>query len=136
MQNARILTGWKQIANHLCCGVRTVQRWEMAGLPVHRPKLTMREAVIAFAEELDAWMEAGPVRIDMIRDLQAKVASLEVEVRALKSMLAKCETAASNKQMRIRAQEMREHATDMSKATSRQREELHAQRRAGLWKSK
>jgi len=32
-----ILSGWKEIASYLHCGVRTVQRWEMDGLPIRRP---------------------------------------------------------------------------------------------------
>jgi hypothetical protein len=35
-----VLNGWKEIARHFRCGVRTVQRWEHLGLglPVHRPR--------------------------------------------------------------------------------------------------
>jgi hypothetical protein len=52
----RILNGWKQIAAHLNQGVRTVQRWEVIGLPVHRLRGT-NSPVIAFAEELNDWAE-------------------------------------------------------------------------------
>lgn len=59
----RILNGWKEIGAYLGRGVRTVQRWEtQAGLPVHRPKGRNRSAVLAFAEELDAWLLQTPVR--------------------------------------------------------------------------
>jgi len=34
-----ILSGWKEIASYLHCGVRTVQRWEVDGLPIYRPAL-------------------------------------------------------------------------------------------------
>ena len=34
----RLLSGWKEIATHMNHGVRTVQRWEIIGLPVHRTK--------------------------------------------------------------------------------------------------
>lgn len=88
--NVQIFTGWKEIANHMNHGVRTVQRWELVGLPVHRPKLLgSATAVIAFAEELDAWMEIAPIRADVVRDLQSKIDSLETEVRALRSELAR-----------------------------------------------
>jgi hypothetical protein len=100
----RILTGWKEISSHLRYGVRTVQRWELIGLPIHRLKsVTRGGAVVAFAEELDAWMESMPVRVDTIRDLHARIASLETEARALKNQLA----FNRNLGMRERAQEMK-----------------------------
>jgi cell division protein ZapA (FtsZ GTPase activity inhibitor) len=56
-----VLNSWKEIAAHLGRGVRTVQRWEHdLGLPVRRPRGTSRSAVVAFAEELDAWLRSAP----------------------------------------------------------------------------
>jgi hypothetical protein len=53
----RILNGWKEISAHLERGTRTAQRWEMQfGMPVHRPASKPRTAVVAFADELDAWL--------------------------------------------------------------------------------
>ena len=58
-----ILNSWKEIANYLGRGVRTVQRWERdLGLPIHRPKGKDRSAVLAFPEELNAWLQKTPVR--------------------------------------------------------------------------
>lgn len=58
-----ILNSWKEIAAYLGRGVRTVQRWESdLGLPVHRPKGKDRSAVVAIAEELDAWLLHTPIR--------------------------------------------------------------------------
>jgi hypothetical protein len=58
-----ILNSWKEIANYLGRGVRTVQRWERdLGLPVHRPKGKDRSAVLAFPEELNAWLQGTPIR--------------------------------------------------------------------------
>ena len=58
-----ILNSWKEIANYLGRGVRTVQRWERdLGLPVHRPKGKDRSAVVAFPEELNTWLQQTPVR--------------------------------------------------------------------------
>ena len=34
--NLQVVIGWKGIAKYLGSGVRTVQRWELIGLPVHR----------------------------------------------------------------------------------------------------
>ena len=58
-----ILNSWKEIANYLGRGVRTVQRWERdLGLPIHRPKGKDRSAVLAFPEELNQWLQKTPVR--------------------------------------------------------------------------
>lgn len=55
-----ILNGWKEIANHLGRGVRTIQRWESLGLPVRRPNRKDRSAVCAFSEEIDEWLRSAP----------------------------------------------------------------------------
>src|SRR5215467_7164342 len=58
-----ILTGWKEIANHLHRGVRTVQRYERDfGLPIRRPAAKRGSAVIATTVELDAWVTASSIR--------------------------------------------------------------------------
>jgi hypothetical protein len=51
-----ILTGWKEISKHLRYGVRTVQRWELNGLPVKRVNNSPRSPVVADSEELDGWI--------------------------------------------------------------------------------
>jgi len=59
--NRRILNGWKQISQHLDRGVRTAQRWEsQLGMPVHRPALKDRSAVVAFSDELELWLCRSP----------------------------------------------------------------------------
>src|SRR5215469_18199993 len=58
-----ILSGWKEIANHLGKGVRTVQRYERKlGLPIRRPSGKSIGSVIATVAELDAWVTASPIR--------------------------------------------------------------------------
>jgi hypothetical protein len=53
----KILNGWKEISRHIGRSVRTVQRWELQlGLPVYRPALKDRSAVVAFSDELDRWI--------------------------------------------------------------------------------
>jgi hypothetical protein len=53
----QILSGWKEISNHIERGVRTAQRWEsLLGMPVHRPALKNRSAVVAFSDELESWL--------------------------------------------------------------------------------
>jgi hypothetical protein len=58
--NPRLLTCWKDIANYLGKGVRTVQRWETEfGLPVRRPAgVNHKSAVLAHTRDLDAWVES------------------------------------------------------------------------------
>ena len=51
-----VLGSWKEIADYLGKGVRTVQRWERcSGLPVHRPSGSSKGVVLAFPAELDRW---------------------------------------------------------------------------------
>jgi hypothetical protein len=61
--STHVLSGWKDIANYLGKGVRTVQRYEAdLGLPVRRPAGRVRGSVVATKLELDAWVAASPVR--------------------------------------------------------------------------
>jgi len=84
------VSGWKEIAKYLDHGVRTVQRWETIGLPIRRPHGSSRTCVIAFTEELDAWLHAAPLHsADEVAGLKAKVLALEAEVASLKSALEK-----------------------------------------------
>lgn len=51
-----VLGSWKEIANYLGKGVRTVQRWERHwDLPVHRPSGSSKGVVLAFPSELEKW---------------------------------------------------------------------------------
>ncbi len=55
--NRKILNSWKDVANYLGRGVRTVQRYEEKfGLPVRRVSGRDRASVMAFSDELDAWL--------------------------------------------------------------------------------
>lgn len=61
--SSQIFSGWKDIANYLGKGVRTVQRYEgELRLPVRRPAGKMRGSVVATKDELDAWVKASPIR--------------------------------------------------------------------------
>jgi hypothetical protein len=54
---SELLTSWKEIANYLGKGVRTVQRWEQQfGLPVRRPNEKAKGIVHATRDELDHWL--------------------------------------------------------------------------------
>jgi len=59
----QFLSGWKEIANYLGKGVRTVQRYErQLGLPVRRPAGKPWGSVVATKAELDGWVSASPIR--------------------------------------------------------------------------
>lgn len=63
-----IFSGWKEIANYLGKGVRTVQRYERElGLPIHRPSGKSAGAVIATKAELDGWVNASPTQVGSMR---------------------------------------------------------------------
>lgn len=52
-----VFTSWKEIANYMGKGVRTVQRWEQDfGLPVRRPSGSQKRAILARPRDLDAWV--------------------------------------------------------------------------------
>jgi hypothetical protein len=53
-----LLHGWKEISTYLHLTVRTAQRWEKAGLPVHRAYDSRRSPVIASVSELDFWVRS------------------------------------------------------------------------------
>lgn len=62
-ETPQFLSGWKEIANFLGMGVRTVQRYERElGLPVRRPAGKVRGSVVSVKAELDGWVKASPIR--------------------------------------------------------------------------
>jgi hypothetical protein len=100
----RILNGWKEISNHIERGVRTAQRWEaLLGMPVHRPALKDRSAVVAFTDELDGWITRNVLHTpdangegrdealarlqDNMSSLARHTAELEAQTKALQEQL-------------------------------------------------
>lgn len=84
----QLLNGWKEIANYMDRGIRTVQRWEAIGLPVRRVEKNRRAPVIALADDLDAWARSLHVPLlDRIEELRATISSLEAQIRSLKRQL-------------------------------------------------
>jgi hypothetical protein len=84
----QVLSGWKEIANYMHQGVRTVQRWEMIGLPVRRVTDRGRSPVIAFAEDLEVWTRSLHVPLlDRIDELKATISSLEAQICSLRRQL-------------------------------------------------
>ncbi len=72
-----VLTSWKEIAQYLGKGVRTVQRWEQRfGLPVRRPLgAGHKSTVLARREDLDHWMNSAWGRRAKADDLAADIRS-------------------------------------------------------------
>jgi hypothetical protein len=100
----QILNGWKEISNYIERGVRTAQRWEaLLGMPVYRPAMKDRSAVVAFSDELDSWIsrttsdtrdansKANKEALARVRDnvsaLGRHTAELSSQTRALQEQL-------------------------------------------------
>jgi hypothetical protein len=96
----RILSSWKEIANYLGKGVRTVQRWEgTIGLPVRRPTAGNSSIVLAYTAEIDEWLNQATSHLADVRDaellrLRKTNAELQQEVATLK---ARCEELESER---------------------------------------
>lgn len=57
-----VLTSWKEIAQYVGSGVRTVQRWEQDfGFPVRRPKTPVKKAILARPCDIDRWLREAPI---------------------------------------------------------------------------
>jgi hypothetical protein len=79
----QFLSGWKEIANYLGKGVRTVQRYERElGFPVRRPAGKSHAAVIATKTEIDAWVAASPIR----DEFQLSMAQTNSQMAALENI--------------------------------------------------
>jgi len=67
----RVLNGWKEIANYLGRGIRTAQRYEeQLNLPVGRVQGKLRGSVIAFPNDLDAWLKQSCTRDARLTNIQ------------------------------------------------------------------
>lgn len=106
--SVRTFQSWKEIAQYVGRGVRTVQRWEAFGLPVHRPAGRERSAVFAMEHELDAWMQQTKTQsshaqngdgdhtlIDRIQELENEVRELREQIAALNGSRSYTQTLAA-----------------------------------------
>ena len=57
------LDSWKAIARHLRRDVRTVQRWQLHGLPVYRLQHHKHGSVYAYRSEIDLWWTSRQPRV-------------------------------------------------------------------------
>ena len=86
-----ILSGWKEIAQYLRCGVRTAQRWQSKGLPVRRAYPGPRAPVLAVSEEIDVWRGAGTFPVHRkdpyTREIVMRSQALRAQVRQSRETL-------------------------------------------------
>jgi hypothetical protein len=115
----QILNSWKEIAQYLNRGVRTVQRWESElGLPVRRPRGRRRSAVIAMRSEIDQWLNRCPL------EAREQVAVPESAIlRAEEPALLKTRIGQEN--LKLRAEEENLTVSDLILASRVLREDLH-----------
>ena len=85
-----VLTSWKEIAQYVGKGVRTVQRWEaQLGFPVRRKSEHAKGSIIAFSEEIDSWLNSTfSSHPDEIKTLLQEVIRLSAENEELRQQLA------------------------------------------------
>jgi len=125
----QFLSGWKDIANYLGKGVRTVQRYERQfGLPVRRPAGKPWGSVVATKAELDGWVQASPIReVLRLRDPEPVYASMKHSIEAGLSQM-----------MRLRDQ-MYELRSEVRQSVSSLRSTVHTLQGAvsfDAWKAK
>jgi len=97
---SEILNSWKEVAEYLGRGTRTVQRWEQdLGLPVRRPRGKRHSAVMALRQDLDTWVrnrpqinhqESGPIpwECSAIRETIRTSRGLRTQSRQLRTELS------------------------------------------------
>jgi hypothetical protein len=83
-----VLTSWKEIAQYLGKGVRTVQRWEAdMGLPIRRPSENVQGIVFALPGEINAWIHSQRGGESELTALRRKVADLERQNSLLRAQV-------------------------------------------------
>src|SRR5437588_5405973 len=108
MSSQAVLNSWKEIAEYVGRGVRTLQRWEQFyGFPVHRPAGNHKSAVFAVPAEVDEWLRTRPMHMQnetngsagaseeleselvtlraVVKDLAARMERIERELQAFKT---------------------------------------------------
>ena len=108
MSSQAVLNSWKEIAEYVGRGVRTLQRWEQFySFPVHRPAGNHKSAVFAVPAEVDEWLRTRPTHMQsevdghggaseeleselatlrtVVKDLGGRVERLERELQAFKT---------------------------------------------------
>jgi len=122
---AQVLSGWKDIANYLGKGVRTVQRYEQElALPVRRPAGRSAGSVVATKAELDAWICASPIRETFDRTKPPAVSQCANFAAALKEGIAEMkrlreEMLALRSELKSQLYALRNHVGNLRVETKR-----------------
>lgn len=123
-----ILNGWKEIANYLGRGVRTVQRWERLGLPLHRPNSRLRSAVVTTSEELDGWLARCKDGRPEVGEANRFAPDWRVDISA--GMTRANALTVELERFRIANQTMREKLTEMRSQSRILRDRCHVRNQA------
>jgi len=124
-----ILSGWKEIANYMGKGVRTVQRYErLLGLPVRRPAGKPWGSVVATKAEIDAWVGASPIRegLQLLRPATGSSLTTWADVQGGAAEMKKLA-----KQMLDLRRELRDSVRLLRESVRDVRAELNGTRRIG-----
>lgn len=120
---AQFMSGWKDIARYLDKGVRTVQRYEREfGLPVRRPAGKPRGSVVATKAEIEAWVNASPIRETYRlspRPMEISVASLaQIQAGINEMMRLRDQMAQLRSEVRASVRVLRESVGDLEQQVS------------------
>jgi phage terminase Nu1 subunit (DNA packaging protein) len=100
MSSQAVLNSWKEIAEYVGRGVRTLQRWEQFySFPVHRPAGNHKSAVFAVPTEVDEWLRTRPMHVQnennrnagANEELQSELATLKTLVKDLTTRMERAE---------------------------------------------
>jgi hypothetical protein len=100
--NREVFSGWKDIANYLGKGVRTVERYERTlKLPIRRPAGKYRGSVIAIKTELDLWVLSASMREQTgMQKAPLRVAGYEGEEKLQKAVAQMQRVCSEARQLR------------------------------------
>jgi hypothetical protein len=100
MSSQAVLNSWKEIAEYVGRGVRTLQRWEQFyDFPVHRPAGNHKSAVFAVPTEVDEWLRTRPMHVQnetnghagASEELESELATLRTLVKDLGARMERVE---------------------------------------------
>jgi hypothetical protein len=100
MSSQAVLNSWKEIAEYVGRGVRTLQRWEQFySFPVHRPAGNHKSAVFAVPTEVDEWLRTRPMHMQnentasagASEQVQSELATLRTMVKDLATRIERVE---------------------------------------------
>jgi hypothetical protein len=86
MPRPSILTSWKEIAEYVGKGIRTIQRWEgQMGFPMRRMRHGRKSTVLAVPREIEAWLQSQPLFGEQLGSEESERTALLRALNALRS---------------------------------------------------